>query len=89
MQTVSVEYAQAHLIELLDGVLDGEEVVIERNNRPLARLVTELPAPPSIVLPAATSGSCTGWPVLGMYNGQGWMAPDFGEIPEGFEEHVK
>ena len=85
MHTVSVEYAQAHLVGLLDEVSDEEDVVIERNNRPLARLVTEFAAQPSAVPPA----TATGWPVLGMYKGQGWMAPDFGEIPEGFEEYVK
>lgn len=85
MHPVSVAYAQAHSIELLEELLEWDEGVIERNNRPLARVVPEVPVQPSDALPARA----TGWPVLGMYKGQGWMARDFGEIPEGFEEYVK
>ena len=33
--------------------------------------------------------AATGWPMMGIYQGKGWMAPDFNEIPEGFEEYVK
>jgi prevent-host-death family protein len=79
MHSVSFEYAQTHLAELLVEVAEGEEIVIERDGRPLARLVAE-PLPQAVA---------AGWAGLGRYEGQGWMAPDFNNIPEGFEEYVK
>jgi prevent-host-death family protein len=44
MSTVTVEEAQTKLSELIEGLTPGEEIVITRNNRPVARLVGE-PAP--------------------------------------------
>lgn len=46
MTTVSVREARAAIGRLLDAVARGEEVVIERHGRPVARLVpvaTEIP----------------------------------------------
>lgn len=37
--TVSIEEAQAHLAELIDSLGPGEELVITRNRRPVARLI--------------------------------------------------
>jgi prevent-host-death family protein len=39
MVTVTIEEAQAKLRELIDGLAPGEEVVITRNQRPVAKLV--------------------------------------------------
>jgi prevent-host-death family protein len=39
MTTVTVEEAQARLAELLDRLQPGEEVVITRNDQPVAKLV--------------------------------------------------
>lgn len=44
MSTVSVAEAKAHLSELLSRIEAGEEVVITRRGRPVARL-TAVPAP--------------------------------------------
>ena len=41
--TVTIEEAQAHLPELIDKLTPGEEVVIIRNEQPIARLVCEPP----------------------------------------------
>jgi hypothetical protein len=41
MDPVSVYDAKTHLSRLLDAVEAGEEVVITRNGRPVARLVVE------------------------------------------------
>ena len=41
--TVTIEEAQAHLVELIDKLTPGEEVVIIRNEQPIARLVGEPP----------------------------------------------
>jgi prevent-host-death family protein len=39
MKQVSVQDAKAHLSRLLDAVCEGEQVVISRGGRPVARLV--------------------------------------------------
>ena len=47
MTTVSVEAAKARLLELIEEVERGGEVVITRDDRPIARLVlVEQPARP-------------------------------------------
>ena len=38
MKQVNVAEAKAHLSELIDAALDGEEVVIARRNKPAVRL---------------------------------------------------
>ena len=43
MPTVTVEEAQAKLPELIEKLAPGEELVITRNNQPLAKLVVEKP----------------------------------------------
>jgi antitoxin (DNA-binding transcriptional repressor) of toxin-antitoxin stability system len=48
MVSVTVEEAQARLLQLLDGLAPGEGLVITRNARPVAQLVglsTEQPRP--------------------------------------------
>lgn len=45
MDPVSVYDAKTHLSRLLDAVEAGEEVVITRNGRPVARLVRASPTP--------------------------------------------
>ncbi len=39
MQTITLEEAQSHLAEIIDILPPGEEVVITRNDQPVARLV--------------------------------------------------
>jgi prevent-host-death family protein len=46
MSTVSLPEAQAKLAELIEGLSAGEEVVITRNNLPVARLVPARPRTP-------------------------------------------
>jgi len=41
--TVTIEEAQAHLAELIDKLTPGEEVIIIRNEQPIARIVGEPP----------------------------------------------
>jgi prevent-host-death family protein len=45
MEPVSVYDAKTHLSRLLDAVEAGDEVVITRNGRPVARLVAARPTP--------------------------------------------
>jgi prevent-host-death family protein len=41
MQTLPLEQAEGHLAEIIEQLQPGEEVVLTRNNRPVARLVGE------------------------------------------------
>jgi antitoxin (DNA-binding transcriptional repressor) of toxin-antitoxin stability system len=41
MTTVTIEEAQAKLPELIDHLAKGEELVITRNQQPIARLLAE------------------------------------------------
>lgn len=43
MQQVQIAHAKAHLSALLERVEAGEEIVIARRGRPIARLVPERP----------------------------------------------
>jgi len=46
MEVVSVYDAKTHLSRLLDAVEAGEEVIITRHGRPVARLVSAAPPAP-------------------------------------------
>lgn len=67
-ESVNVHQAKTHLSRLLDRVEAGEEIVVARNGRPVARLV------PYRAARVARK--------LGQWRGQGWIAPDFDELPE-------
>lgn len=60
--------AKTQLSRLVDRAAQGEEIVIARAGRPVARLVA-----------LATRRQPR---KLGLYNGQIWIAPDFDELPE-------
>lgn len=65
---VNVYEAKTHLSKLLERVEAGEEIVIARNGRPVARLVpTQRDRPPR---------------VPGAWAGKGWIAPDFDDPDE-------
>jgi antitoxin (DNA-binding transcriptional repressor) of toxin-antitoxin stability system len=40
-ETVTIEEAQTHLVELIDKLTPGEDIVILRGDQPIARLVGE------------------------------------------------
>lgn len=52
MENVSVAAAKAHLSSLIDRVAAGEELVITRRGRPVARLLAETPKKKSGPLPS-------------------------------------
>ena len=66
--TVNVHEAKTHLSRLLEAVEAGEDVVIARAGKPIARLV-----PAGVRTEPRTPGA---------WRGQGWMADDFDETPE-------
>jgi len=65
---INVYEAKTQLSRLLDRVAAGEEIVLGRNGRPLARLV-----------PVQRQDSPR---VPGAWQGQVWMSDDFDETPE-------
>jgi antitoxin (DNA-binding transcriptional repressor) of toxin-antitoxin stability system len=78
MQTITLQEAQGHLAEIIDKLPPGEEVVILRDDQPVATLrATPPPTPRKIRQLGTLQGS-----VL-------YMAPDFDAIPEGFEEYLE
>lgn len=75
MPQFNVADAKSHLSDLLKRAVRGEEVVIAKDNKPLVRLVpVDRPRLPR---------------EPGSARGQVWMAPDFDETPEGFEDYVR
>jgi prevent-host-death family protein len=65
MATVNIHEAKTHFSKLVDRVLQGEEVVIAKAGRPVARLVRLAPR-----VPHRTPGSA---------RGQVEVGPDFDE----------
>ena len=47
MESVGAYEAKTHLPQLLDRVARGEEILITRHGRPIARLVPETASPPT------------------------------------------
>ena len=76
MQTITLEEAQSHLAEVIERLAPGEEVLITRDDQPIAAL-RATPAPRKPRQPGTLKGT-----VLS-------IGPDFGAIPEGFEEYVE
>jgi prevent-host-death family protein len=74
MTRVGMHQAKTHLSELVKRAEAGEEVVIERRGKPVARLV---PVPEE----KRTFDS-----VRGALKGQIWIADDFDELPDDIAE---
>jgi len=75
MKTVSVHEAKTHLSRLLDRVAAGDEVVISKSGKPVARLVAIKTSERKVV--------------LGSDRGKVRIAADFDEIPEDFLPYTK
>ena len=46
MTTISIEEAQANLLNLISDMAPGDELVITQNTRPIAKLISTLPENP-------------------------------------------
>ena len=68
MKQVNVHEAKTHLSRLLEEAAAGEEIVIAKAGRPVARLVAV----------RATTGGRR----LGLWHGRVRMSEDFDELPE-------
>jgi prevent-host-death family protein len=73
MQQVDIADAQTQINQLLQSALQGEEVIITRNNQPILKLI-------QISSPAKRRQR-------GSAKGQIWMAPDFDAPLEDFQEY--
>lgn len=76
MATVNIYEAKTQLSKLVDLAAKGEDIVIARNGKPIARLTSLKPEKRPLV--------------LGLLEGKGWIAEDFDaplpdEILAGFE----
>jgi prevent-host-death family protein len=77
MTTVTVQDAQARLPELIERLAPGEELVITRENKPVAKLVGQVKPTRPPRRPGTLRGS-----VL-------YMAPDFDAPLEDFKEYME
>jgi len=71
-ESVNVYEAKTHLSQLLDRAAAGEEIIIARAGRPVARLV-------ALAEPTSRRRIPGGW------RGQVSIAPDFDELPAEIE----
>lgn len=75
MKQYNIAEAKAHFSELVKLALQGEEVLIARDNKPLLKL-TPLNGPMKKRVPGTGKGK-----VLS-------IAPDFDELPDDFKEYI-
>ena len=74
MQIVTLEEAEGHLAEIIEKLPAGTEVVITRDDKPVATIRATPPRES---------------PRFGTLKGSIlYMAPDFDAIPEGFAEYL-
>ncbi len=78
MSTVTLELAASQLQALIDSLHPGDEIIITRNDQPVARLIGERPPAP------------TGKRKLGTMKGSvTYMAPDFDAPLDDFKEYME
>jgi prevent-host-death family protein len=71
---VNIAEAKARLSELVEKAASGEEILIARDHKPVAKLVP-------------VRGGARRAP--GSAKGQVWIAPDFGETPADFGDYTE
>lgn len=74
MQVTNISDAKASLSKLIEKVLMGEEVIIGKAGKPVAKLVPYDPESSPRQLGA------------GHWHGKIWLAADFDELPEDIEQ---
>jgi prevent-host-death family protein len=76
MQQFNIAEAKAHLSELVQKAMMGEEIVIARDNKPLAMLVPIKRARQKRI-PGSGKGQIL------------FMAENFDAVPDGFEDYTR
>ena len=74
MSKFNIAEAKAHFSELVQKAMLGEEVIIAKDNKAVAKLVALIPPQQSRI--------------PGSAKGQIWIAPDFDATPRDFEEYM-
>lgn len=69
MTQVTLQNAEKNWTEILQKALNGEEVIIERDGKPVAKV-------------SPIKSDDEDW--FGMDDGKGWIADDFNETPQEF-----
>ena len=77
MQTATMEDVQARLPQILDELAPGEEVVITRGGKPVARLTGPADLPKGVPVYGRGKGTVT------------YMAPDFDAPLDDFKEYME
>ncbi|MCF7859548.1 MAG: type II toxin-antitoxin system Phd/YefM family antitoxin [Candidatus Cloacimonetes bacterium] len=75
MLQVNIHEAKTNLSKLIEKTIKGEEIIIAKSNKPIAKLVKIESEKVSRV--------------IGKGKGKIVIADDFDEIPEGFEDYIK
>lgn len=74
METINIQDLKPAIVELIKRSLAGEDLIIEENGKPLAKIISvEAKEGQNIALPKRQPG---GW------EGKVWMADDFDELPD-------
>jgi len=76
MQTMPLDQADGHLVEIVDKLNPDEKIILTRDDKPVATIR----ATPAMAREQPPSGTLRGSIV--------YIAPDFDAIPEGFEDYV-
>ena len=75
MTVVNMHEAKSNLSQLVKRAAAGEEIIVAKAGEPVAKIVPYTAPPKKPRVP-------------GSMKGQIWIAPDFDEIPEEFEEYL-
>lgn len=75
MTRVKIHAAKTNFSRLIQEVEQGKEVIVQRGDKPVAKIVPYVEERKR--------------PKFGALKGQIWMAPDFDEIPEDFREYIE
>jgi prevent-host-death family protein len=75
MDAVSIHDAKTHFSKLVARAEAGEEIIVRRGSKPVAKIVAYDEPPKEPRRP-------------GRLEGRIWIAPDFKEIPEEFKDYV-
>lgn len=75
MITANIHYAKTHLSELIEQAVQGEEILLCKAGKPVAKVIAYEPL----------AHPCR----LGLWKGQVHIADDFDELPEEIKDHFK